>query len=168
MKNLLVIIFLFVSATLLNAQQNNTLPQVMLKTIDGKTVNTADLLKDSTPVIIDFWATWCKPCIMELNTINDLYPDWQEETGVKFIAVSVDEPRTMNRVAPFAAARGWNYEILLDPDGQFKHAMNVVNVPHSFLIAPDGHIVWQHSGFAPGDEDQMYEALEKLEKQLKK
>ncbi len=142
--------------------QKNTLPSVYLKTIDGKTINTADLLKDSVPVFIDFWATWCKPCIIELNTLNDLYPDWQEETGLKIIAVSVDDPKTTNRVAPFVAGRGWEFQILLDPNGEFKRAMNVVDIPHSFLIAPDGRIVWQHAGFAPGDEQELYEQVIKL------
>ncbi len=162
---------LFLSITLVFSVwifgQKQTLPSFDLQTLDGTTVNTADLLEDGRPVFLDFWATWCKPCIVELNTLAELYPDWEDETDVKIVVISVDDARTQNRVAPFVASRGWDdFTILLDPNSDFKRAMNVVNIPHSFIIAPDGTIVWQHTGFAPGDEEEIYAKLLELKQQL--
>ncbi|NPA35966.1 MAG: TlpA family protein disulfide reductase [Chlorobi bacterium] len=159
-------IFLILSVLIVSLQamqaQGDKLPSMDIRTLDGKVINTYDLLKDGKPVFLDFWATWCKPCVLELNTLADLYEDWQDETGVKIVIVSVDDSRTSSRVAPFVNSRGWEYTVLIDPNSEFKRAMNVVDIPHSFLIAPDGKILWQHTGFAPGDEDQIYEQLIKL------
>ena len=72
-------------------QEAATLPSVNLKTLDGKKFNTADISNDGKPIIICFFATWCKPCMVELKTIAESYEEWQEETGVKIYAVSIDD-----------------------------------------------------------------------------
>lgn len=137
---------------------NKTVASVKLMDMDGNEVNTADLGFDG-PVIISFWATWCSPCKRELNTIHDMYIDWQEETGVTLVAVSVDDERTKNSVPMYVNGKGWEYLVLMDPNGDFKRAMGVNNVPHTFLINTDGTIVYSHNNFAPGDEEDLYEAL---------
>lgn len=137
-------------------------PSVDLKDLEGETINTADLQNDGKPIIISFWATWCAPCKKELNTINDLYIDWQDETGVKLIAVSVDDERTKNRVVPYVDSKSWEYEILLDTNGDFKRAMGVNNVPHTFVVDGNGKIVYSHNNYAPGDEYELYDKVLEL------
>lgn len=142
--------------------QNAQLPQnVTLKTLDGQSVQTSTIQNDGKPIIISFWATWCKPCHVELNTINEVYEEWQNETGVKLVAVSIDDARSANKVKPDVAGMGWEYEIYLDQNQDFKRAMNVVNPPHTFVINGKGEIVYQHAAFVPGDEDELYEAVKK-------
>ncbi len=139
-----------------------TLPAVELKTLDGKTVNTADLSNDGKPVIISFWATWCKPCVAELSTIADVYSDWQEETGVKIIAISIDDARTSSGVKPLVDGKDWDYEVLLDANSDFKRAMNVNLVPHTFILNGNGEIVWQHASFSQGSELGLIDIVRKI------
>jgi peroxiredoxin len=97
-----------------------------------------------------------------LNNYLDLYPDWKEETGVELVAVSIDDQRSKNRVAPYVNSAMWDYTVLLDPNSDFARAMGVVNVPHTFLVNASGQIVWQHNNYADGDEEELYEELLKL------
>lgn len=137
------------------------LPSVMLKDMDGRSVDTAQLSNDGKPIIIDFWATWCKPCIRELNAIKEVYPDWQEETGVKVIAVSIDEAQNAQKVKPLVSRFGWDYEVLLDPNSEFKRQMGVSDPPHVFVVDGDGNIVWNHQGYVEGSEEEIYDAVVK-------
>lgn len=161
MKHFFTFIALFFIASTL-VGQSKKLPAIQLKTIDGKTVDISKLSNNGKPIIISFWATWCKPCKTELNTIAELYEDWQEETGVKLIAVSIDNARSTGRVEPYVNGQGWDYEVLLDPNGDLKRAMNVNNVPHTFLIDGKGNIVWDHNNYATGDELELYKQIKKI------
>ncbi|MCH2215409.1 MAG: TlpA family protein disulfide reductase [Flavobacteriales bacterium] len=134
-------------------------PKVVVKDLKGKSINTTDLSNGGKPMIINFWATWCAPCKRELNTIAEVYPDWQEETGVKLIAVSIDDARSQSRVLPYVNGSSWDYEVYLDTNQDFKRAMGVNNVPHTFLVNGEGRIVWQHNNYSPGDEDELYEQI---------
>jgi len=157
MKNTISIILFTLLFGITNAQ--NT-PAVQIKSLDNKIINTQDLFDGENLVIISFWATWCKPCIKELDAYNENIEEWTEETGVKLVAVSVDNVRSMSRVAPFVNGRGWeNIEFYLDPNEDFKRAMNVVNVPHTFLLDGNGKILWQHTSYTEGDEFELYEVL---------
>jgi cytochrome c biogenesis protein CcmG/thiol:disulfide interchange protein DsbE len=138
------------------------LPSVSVKNLAGETVITAELSNNGKPMIISFWALWCKPCINELTTIADVYDDWTAETGVKLIAVSIDDSRSTAKVGPTVNAKGWEYEVLLDANGDFKRAMNVNMIPHTFLVNGNGEIVWQHTSFSEGSELELIEMVRKL------
>ena len=125
MKKLLVIIVLIFSFSVIYAQEEKEkkypkLPAVDVKTVNGTTFNTSNISNDGKPVIISLWATWCKPCVAELVAIADVYDDWVEETGVKLYAISIDDSKTAARVAPFVSGKGWDYEVLQDPNWDFK------------------------------------------------
>ena len=143
-------------------KKGKKIPSVTLKDMAGNSINTANASNDGNPIIISFWATWCKPCKQELNTIADEYEDWQEETGVKLIAVSVDDQKTTKMVEPYVNSTGWEYDIWLDVNWDFKRAMGVNIPPQSFIIDGEGNIVWSHVGFVPGDEEEMYDELIKI------
>ncbi len=144
------------------------IPHVMVKDIDERPFNTADIENDGNPIIINFWATWCSPCKRELNNIADLYADWQDETGVKIIAVTIDDARNVAKVEPYVNGKGWEYDILLDVNQDLKRAMSVNNIPHTFLVDGEGQIVWQHNSYSEGDEYELYEKVKKLSKNLVK
>lgn len=160
MKKIISSLFLSMSLCFCFGQ----LPNVNIKNIQGANVNISKLSNEGNPIIISFWATWCKPCKAELNTIAEEYDDWVDETGVKLVAVSIDDARSSSRVEPYINAQSWDYLVLMDPNGDLKRAMNVNNVPHTFLIDGNGKIVWDHNNYSPGDEEELYEELVKIAK----
>ncbi|MBD3661349.1 MAG: TlpA family protein disulfide reductase [Arenibacter algicola] len=144
------------------AQNSNTVPSAEVHKLDGTNFNTGEISNNGKPIIINFWATWCSPCKRELNNIAEMYEMWQEETGVKLIAMSIDDARNMAKVAPYVNGKGWEYEVYIDPNGDFKRAMGVNNVPHTFLVDGEGNIVWQHNSYSEGDEYELFELVKKL------
>jgi len=144
------------------AQESKTVPAVDIKKLNCTTFNTKNIENDGKPIIINFWATWCSPCKRELNNIAEVYEDWVEETGVKLIAVSIDDTRNMAKVAPYVNGKGWEYDVYIDPNGDFKRSLGVNNIPHTFLVDGKGNIVWQHNSYSEGDEDELLELVEKL------
>lgn len=153
---------LFGALLIIGSALAQTVPSAIVQTIEGKKVDTKTFSNDGIPYIINFWATWCAPCKRELNNISDVYEDWQEETGVKLIAISIDDSRSTSRVAPYVNGQEWDYEVYIDANADFKRAMNVNNPPQTFLIDGNGKVVWQHVGYAPGDEEVLYEEVKKL------
>ena len=138
------------------------LPAVTLKTIDGKSVNTSELSNDGKPFIIDFFATWCKPCNRELDAIAEVYEDWQQETGVKIVAVSIDQAQDISKVKPLVENHGWEYEVLLDPNGDFKRALGIQMIPYVLIVDGQGNIVYKHNGYTDGAETELIEKVREL------
>ena len=159
MKKILSIILLLFAFQCVSAQ----LPSVQLKSLDGKTVDTAKLNNDVKPFVISFFATWCKPCLRELKSINEMYADWQDETGMKLIAVSIDEAQNVNRVKPLVDSEGWEYEVLLDTNGDFARAMGVQMVPYLMIVDGNGKIVETRNGYTDGSEYHIIEKIRELE-----
>ena len=138
------------------------LPSVTLKTMDGKTVRTDTLSNNGKPFIIDFFATWCKPCNRELKAIQEVYEEWQEETGVKLIAVSIDQAQNINKVKPLVDSYGWEYEVLLDPNSDFKRALGIQMIPYTLIVDGKGNIVYKHNGYTEGAEQELIEKVREL------
>ena len=99
--------------------------------------------------------------------MNDVYQDWQDETSVKIYSVSIDDSRSTAKVKPVVEGKGWEFEVLLDVNSDLKRAMNVSNPPHTFLIDGSGKIVYQHTGYFEGAEDELYEEILKIAKKKK-
>lgn len=138
------------------------LPSVNLKTMDGQSVNTDTLSNDGKPFIIDFFATWCKPCNRELDAIAEVYEDWQKETGVKIVAVSIDQAQNINKVKPLVENHGWEYEVLLDPNSDFKRALGIQMIPYVLIVDGKGNIVYKHNGYTDGAETELIEKVREL------
>jgi thiol-disulfide isomerase/thioredoxin len=166
MKSYKILFFLLFLSTIAIAQEGvfayKKLPSVKLKTVKGLPFTSDSITNNGKPIIISFWATWCKPCVRELTTIADVYDEWVAETGVKLYAISVDDSRSMTLVAPMVNGKGWEYQVLLDPNSDFKRAMNVGPIPHTFLLNGKGQVVYQHTSFAEGDELNLIEMVRKL------
>ncbi len=159
MKKILFLLLVCISSSFYAQEQAfNT----SLKTLSGTNTNLNTYVANNDLVVVSLWATWCVPCKNELDAISEVYQDWQEETNVKVIAVSIDDSRTVNRVKPLVNGKDWDFTILLDTNNDLKRALNAVTVPLT-LIVKKGEIVFKHSGYTPGAE---YELLEELKKHI--
>jgi len=141
------------------------LPELVLKTLDGKEKNLNDYSKNEKFTIVSFWATWCTPCKKELQNISDLLPEWQEEFDVELLAISIDNARNAMKVKPFVQGKGWEFDVLLDINQDTQRELNFQTVPYSMLVDDSGNIVYKHTGYYEGDE---YEMIDKIEEYSKK
>lgn len=157
--NLIIAVTLCIGAALPAAAQ---LPSVQVKDLSGKTIDTATLSNDGKPFAISFFATWCKPCQRELRAIAEVYPDWQEETGMKMYIVSIDEAQNVSKVKPLVDGEGWEYEVLLDTNSDFFRSLGLQSVPHMLVLDGNGQIVDSHSGYTDGSETEIIKKIRSL------
>lgn len=143
------------------------LPSIHLKDTKGNVVNVAEISNDGKPVIISFFATWCKPCLRELKAIAEVYPDWQDETGVKMYIVSIDDAQNSSKVKPLVDAEGWEYNVLLDPNSELFKALGLQGVPHVIIVDGEGKVALSHMGYTDGSESELIETVRQLAKDKK-
>lgn len=133
-----------------------------LKDINNNTLNY-NQLKGEKLTIIDFWATWCKPCnkaIPELNKIYELY----KTQGVELIGINCDGPRSVSKVGPLSQTLNIKYPVLIDLNSEIKTGLNVLALPTLVIVNNSGKIVWIHEGYISGDELII---IAEIERQLK-
>jgi peroxiredoxin len=163
MRNLLFTLFIAaISVNAIAQKEAQTMPSILLKDMNGKPKNMADYSKNGKITIISFWATWCSPCKKELNNINDLYDDWKNKYDLVVVAVNTDNARNTQKVKPYVDGQGWEYEIIMDVNQDLQRALNIVQIPHTFLLDQNGQIVYQHSGYVEGDELALEEKIKAL------
>ena len=158
---ILIIVALSSQAQVDNANLSS-LPEITLKNIDGKDINLADYGTNEKITVISFWATWCKPCIKELKNLNVLLDDWIEDYNMELVAISLDDSRNAAKVKPTVIALNWDFDVLLDPNGELQRAMNVANPPVTFLVNQSGKIVYTHTGYVEGDEYDLEDHIKEL------
>jgi|TARA_B100000768_G_C11125291_1_gene309321 thiol-disulfide isomerase/thioredoxin len=155
MKKLISLACFLISIT---AFSQNELPNIDLTTMDGKKINFQNAADTDNVAIVSLWATWCVPCLKELDAISEVWDEWQDETSVELIAISVDDSRTVKRVKPLINGKGWDYTILLDTNNDLKRALGASTVPLTLLVK-NNKIVYRHSGYSPGSEFELYEKV---------
>ena len=159
LAQLLPAIALLFCTSVLSAQKQ--LPDADLKTLDGATVNLSDYAQDGKVTVISFWATWCKPCQAELDAIADMYPDWQEEYDMELVAITIDTRRQLAKVKPLVESKQWEYTILSDANNELRYALGFQSIPQTYVLDKSGKIVWEHSGYVPGNEYELEEVVAK-------
>ncbi|MBR1962238.1 MAG: TlpA family protein disulfide reductase [Alistipes sp.] len=164
MKKILSFLCLVLAVATVSAQQ---LPDVKVENAQGKIVSVRDL-SQGKPLIIAYWSIACKPCIQELNAINDALADWRAEADVDVIAVSVDDARLKASAKAIASSRGWEFICVYDENQELKRAMNVSLTPQSFVVDAEGNIIYSHSGYTPGSEQELFDKVLELKKGSKK
>ncbi|MBT4958804.1 MAG: TlpA family protein disulfide reductase [Flavobacteriaceae bacterium] len=133
------------------------MPNMYIKTIDGKSINTKLTYNKKGLTVYSFWATWCVPCINELDDIHKEIEKW-EDANVKIVAISTDDSRTKRRVRPMVNGKKWNFEILLDENQALKRALNINAIPHT-IVTKGTRIIYRRIGYKPGEENHLYEFI---------
>lgn len=160
MKYLTLIAALFLLASFDGAE--TVLPSITVKALDGKNVNVADMDNSGKPMILCVWEISCTPSIREFDNISKIYSKWQEETGVKLIAISVDDNRNYSKVRPLVKSKGWKFDFYQDASQDSKRALGITSCPTTLILNGDKQIVWRKISYTQGDEAVMYEMLQKL------
>ncbi len=144
-------------------QAQDILPDVQIKTLKAQDFQTRQFIDSSAITVVSFWATWCKPCRQELESIND---DWDsfKATGAKLVAVSIDDSRSTGSVQSIANASGWEFDVYLDDNQNLKRALNISAIPYTVILDKQGKIIRRIQGYNPGEELELISYLNALKK----
>ncbi len=162
MKPHLICIFLILFFTwgiFANVQSQNFL-NTTFKNLEGNYV-TLDEEKGEKLTILDFWATWCKPCVKSIPEMVKLNDEFKDQ-GVKFFGINEDSPRNINKVRPFAHSKGIDYEVILDSDQEIMTELVVSVLPTMIILDENGKVVYSHQGYNTGDELIIKQKIEEL------
>ncbi len=156
-----LLFLLFVSTVFAQKQLPASLT---METMSGKKVNLKKYVEEKGKItVVNFWATWCKPCKEELDNINaDYLEAWKDDYDIEFIAVSMDNSRTKPKVRGVVDTKGWEYDILCNPDNSAYQSLGFNACPYTLLLDEKGNIVYKHNGYKPGDEEELEEEIAKV------
>ena len=136
------------------------LPDIRLQDLNWKSVKVSDL-KGENLTIVDFWASWCKPCMNAIPKLSSIASDYKDQ-GVAMIGINTDGPRNQAKVKPLVRSLDIQYPILLDPDQELSGEFSVSVLPTLLIFNKDGKLVYRHEGFSPGDEAKIRSEVDKL------
>ncbi len=145
-------------------KSDKKIPSIDIKDLNGKVVNTDEFVNNGKITVLSFWATYCVPCQRELDIYNEVYEDWVENYDLEIVAITVDDARQLAKVKPLVAQKQWPFTILSDVNSDLMKSMNFSFIPQTFILDQKGNIVFDHTGFKPGDEYEMEEIFEELTK----
>ena len=154
-------VLLIVMVCSLNTFSQKQIPDFAIKDLNGKGENINTILKGN-PAVVCFFATWCKPCLIELNAIADEYEDWQEEADFKMIAISVDDSKSNAKLKSLVNGNDWPFEVYSDSNSELKRALNIGSIPYSLIVNKKGDIVYEKTSYTIGAEYELYKKFKEL------
>jgi peroxiredoxin len=154
MKIVLILFSIVVFSVSLFSQDNSEGirkgPDFTLENLDGNLVELYKEVGDG-PILLSFWATWCKPCLEELNEYKQIYSEYKDK-GFKMYAISTDDENTVAKVKPLVKSKGYNFPVLLDTNSDAVRLYYAQSVPYSVILDKKGMIIYSHLGYMKGDE----------------
>ena len=135
-------------------------PDFELRNLEGKRVTLKSLLGKG-PIILDFWATWCKPCLEAMKHLQLIYDEYKD-TGLQVVAISQDSPRSVSKVKSFIKGRRFTFSVLLDTNKDVYRKFRLYGLPHTFVLNKEGEIVFRRFGYRHGDETVLKKEIEEL------
>lgn len=144
--------------------QNQDLPSTIVRDINGKQIAFNETFEKGKVTLVSFWATWCIPCKQEIKNIKTKLPVWQKDVDFNYMAVSIDDSRATAMVKTYSKSQGWTFPVYLDPNSDLKRSLNFQNVPYTMIVGKDGKIVWQHTGYEEGSENELFEKVKMFAK----
>jgi peroxiredoxin len=140
--------------------RSGSVPDFSLKNLDGSTFRFSDVVGKKV-IIIDFWATWCKPCKKFMKKLNRIYLDYKE--NIEVLAISVDDANAFTNVETYIKSKKYSFTVLLDPDSTVARVFNPSRrIPYTMIIDKNGKIVYSNTGYMPGYEKVIIKKIKKL------
>ncbi len=156
------LILLFLVVFHFNTFAQSDLPNVTIKNVNNESVNLNDSYNEKDKIyVFSFWATWCSPCIQELDSYNDTYSEWKSEINFEIVAISIDDSKTLKRVKPLVNGKSWDFNVLIDTNQELKRKLGIINVPYT-LVVKNSKIVYIQNGYTPSNEKELYNKLKSL------
>jgi len=160
MRRFVLIIMLPMLLILADEGEAIDAPDFALEDVDGNTV-CLDSLIQKGPVLMSFWALWCKMCIKELDALKP-YANEFDSLNITLLAISQDKTRAVPKVKPFAMSHKWKYDVVLDPENTMRDLYHVQAMPTFFIIDQNKKIIFTHQGYKPGDEEIIISMVREL------
>ncbi|MFZ4752597.1 MAG: TlpA family protein disulfide reductase [Chitinophagaceae bacterium] len=145
--------------------QNTSLPTTKVRDLNGKQISFNEIFEKGKYTLVSFWATWCIPCKQEIKNIKTKLPQWTQQVNFNYVTISIDDARATAMVKTYAKSQGWTFPTYVDPNSDLKRSLNFQNVPYTIIIDPNGNIVYQHTGYEEGAENELFEKILAMSKQ---
>ena len=128
--------------------------------LDNKMFRLRDHL-DRGPVLLDFWALWCVPCLKELPELEKIWNRYRQQ-GLTLIAINEDSPSDQSKVRPYVKRKRFRFPVVVDEDKDLWYQFKVTSLPSVFLLDSKGRTVYSHTGYRAGDEARLAARIEQL------
>ena len=135
------------------AKEFRVLPKVKIKTLKGKNILTDRIIEEKL-TFISFWATWCVPCIKKMKKLEILHHKYSEN-NFQVLGINVDDSKTARKITSILNSKNITFPVYLDTEQKFLRKFNSEALPFSILVSPDNEILWEHTGYIPGDEKEI-------------
>ena len=136
------------------------IPDLKIKLLDGSKTSLAELTKDG-PLMIDFWATWCVPCLKVMKYLDEYHIEYRDQ-GFKVLMINTDSPRSIGKVKSYLKSQNHQFLIGLDPNKVISKKLNGLVMPTLILVEKGGEIKWRHQGYLPGEEEEIKKQITQL------
>ena len=153
-----IIISCILSLSAYSSSSQKFIPDLGLKTLNGESIRSVEAINQNGFTIISFWATWCIPCINELDAINEVISVWSKKEDITVLAISTDDSRSKKRVKPLINGKDWVFDVISDTNQDFKRAMGVVGIPHT-IVTYKSEIIHRRIGYTPGEEEDLFDVI---------